>query len=241
MLSGEMSEQDGQARGSLRERLRSVELFRDLGDADLDDLAGWSRISRLKRKTTLFAQGEPYRGMFVMLEGLAVVYKLSGDGRMLILRVCRAGDSMAELQLFEQADAGYSAHARTTRDSEVLFLPRNRIVPFLKRHPEVSWELMRRFAGRLKDLSLKLEGVTLREVSSRLAQYLVREVEAAGLDGSERPALTLPIAKGSIASYLGTVHETLSRTFARLIKEKIIRVEGPRVTVLDMERLKRLI
>jgi CRP/FNR family transcriptional regulator len=236
-----MSGTDDKLAGTLRDRLRGVPLFRELGEHALDELAEWSRVTRLKRKTMIFAEGEPYRGMFVLLEGLAVVYKLSGDGRMLILRVCRAGDSMAELQLFEEADAGYSAHARTTRDSEVLFLPRERFVPFLKRHPEVGWELMRRFAGRLKDMSLKLEGVTLREVSSRLAQYLVREVEAAGLGDRDAPSLTLPLAKGSIASYLGTVHETLSRTLARLIKEKIIKVEGPQITVLDMERLKRLV
>jgi len=225
----------------LRASVRRLALFAELEDEALERLIGLARLLHLKKKENLFTQGQPYRGMFVLLRGLAVVYKLSGDGRMLILRVCRPGDSLAELQLFEDADAGYSAHARVTRDSEVLLLPADRFTPFLKQHPEVAWEMLRRFAGRLKDLSLKLEGVTLREVSSRLAQYLVREVEAAGQQHGAQPTLTLPLAKGSIASYLGTVHETLSRTFARLVKERIIRVEGPRITVLDMKRLRRLI
>jgi CRP/FNR family transcriptional regulator len=195
----------------------------------------------LRRKEVLFAEGQPFRGSFVLLEGLAVVYKLSSDGRMLILRVCRPGDSMADLPLFEDADAGYTAHARATRDSDVLFLPREKFVPFLKRHPEVAWQMLRQFAARLKELGLRLEGVTLREVSSRVARYLLREVDAAGLSGEEHPSLTLPMAKGSIAAYLGTAHETLSRTFARLIEEKVIRVDGPKVTVLDLKRLKRLV
>ena len=225
---------------ALRERLRKLALFAELDDEHLDRLAGFARVRHLERKETLFSEGEPYRGMFVVLAGLAVVYKLSSDGRMLIVRVCRPGDSLAELQLFEEADAGYSAHARVTRDSDVLFLPRAPFVPFLRQHPEVAWEMLRRFAGRLKQMSLQLEGVTLREVSSRLAQYLLREIEAAGLTGDPQPSLMLPLAKGAIASYLGTVHETLSRTFARLIKEKIIKVDGPKVTILDPKRLKRL-
>ena len=90
-------------------------------------------------------------------------------------------------------------------------------------------------------MSLQLEGVTLREVTSRLAQYLLREVDASGATDQNRPVLTLPLAKGSIASYLGTVHETLSRTFARLIRDKIIKVDGPEVTILDMPRLRRLL
>ena len=70
----------------------------------------------------------------------------------------------------------------------------------------------------------------------------LREAEAGGVanDGS-RPEIVLPMAKGTIASYLGTVHETLSRTFARLIKEKIVAVDGRRVTILDEDGLKRLV
>jgi len=226
---------------STRERLRRLPLFRELENEALDRLAGLSRILHLERKQTLFSEGEPYRGMFVVMDGLAVVYKLSGDGRMLILHVCRSGDTLAEVPLFEEHDAGYPAHARTTRESEILFLPKDPFVVFLKQHPEVAWEMLSGFAGRLKEVSLQLEGVTLREVSSRLARYLLREVEASESGSTDRPVLNLPLAKGSIASYLGTVHETLSRTFARLIKEKIISVDGPRVTILDKERLKRLV
>jgi CRP/FNR family transcriptional regulator, dissimilatory nitrate respiration regulator len=231
---------DSDLREIHRERLRRLPLLKELEDEAIDQLAALSRILRLNKKDMLFNEGEPYLGMFIVLEGLAVVYKLSEDGRMLILHVCRPGDSLAEVPLFEESATVYPAHARVTRNSEVLFLPRDKFATFLKQHPEVAWELLRIFAARLREMSLQLEGVTLREVTSRLARYLVREVEAAGLTAERKPSLTLPLAKGSLASYLGTVHETLSRTFQRLIKEGVIAVEGPRVTVLDMGRLKRL-
>ncbi len=226
---------------STRERLRRVRLFAGLGDGDLDRLAGLSRVIHVKRKEVLFREGDPYRGMYVVLSGLAVVYKLSSDGRVLILHVCREGDPFAEVPLFEDRDAGYPAHAKATRDGEVLFLPREGFVPFLRARPEVAWEMLRGLAGRLKEVSLQLEGVTLKEVASRVAHYLLREADAAGAGENGRPELTLPLAKGSIASYLGTAHETLSRTLARLIRERIIAVDGPRVTILDRARLERLL
>jgi len=226
---------------SNRDRLRNLQLFREVEDDALDRLAGLSRIRSVPRKQILFSEGEGYRGMFVVLEGLAVVYKLSGDGRMLILHVCRPGDSFAEVPLFEEQDAGYPHHAKTTRDSEILFLPKTPFTSFLKQHPEVAWELLRGLSGKLKEMTLQLEGVTLREVTSRLARYLLREIEANGEAGRQRPVLDLPLAKGSIASYLGTVHETLSRTFARLTKEEILEVDGPQVTILDKKRLENLI
>jgi CRP/FNR family transcriptional regulator len=218
-----------------------LRLFGELEDGALDRLAGLSRVLHLDRKQILYDQGEPYRGMFVMLEGLAVVYKVSSDGRMLILEVCRPGDAFAYGPLLEEEDAGYPAHARTTRDSEILFLPKDAFTPFLKRHPEVAWEMLKDSAARLKELSLRLEGVTLREVSSRVAHYLLREVEAGGVAGDAQPELELPLAKGSIASYLGTVHETLSRTFAKLIRDKVIAVDGSRVKILDPHKLERLL
>jgi CRP-like cAMP-binding protein len=228
-------------RESTRDRLRRLRLFGKLDDEALDRLAGLSRMLHLDRKELLYGEGDPYRGMFIVLDGLAVVYKLSQDGRMLILHVCRPGDTLAEVPLFEEQDAGYPAYARATRASEILFLPKERFTPFLKQHPDVAWELLKVFAAKEKEMSLQLEGVTLREVNSRLARYLLREVEAVSGAKDEQPVLTLPLTKGSVASYLGTVHETLSRTFARLIREKIIAVDGRRVTILDKVRLKRLV
>jgi CRP/FNR family transcriptional regulator len=226
---------------STRERLRRLHLFGKLDDAALDRLAGLSRILHLSRKELLYGEGDPYRGMFIVLDGLAVVYKLSQDGRMLILHVCRPGDTLAEVPLFEEQDAGYPAHARVTRASEILFLPKERFTPFLKQHPEVAWELLKVFAAKAKEMSLQLEGVTLREVTSRLARYLLREIETISADKDDQPELTLPLTKGSVASYLGTVHETLSRTFARLIRDKIIAVDGRKVTILDKKQLERLV
>ncbi len=223
------------------ERLRGLRLFAELDDAALGELAGLSRVIRLPRKETLYSEGDPYRGLFIVLDGLAVVYKMSDEGRMLILQVCRPGDSLAEVPLFEEGEAGYPAHAKTTRDSEILFLRRDRFIPFLKSRPEVAWPMLQGLAARIKEMSLRLEGVTLREVSSRLAQYLVREMEAGDVAHDETPVLTLPLTKGSVASYLGTVHETLSRTLAKLVRDKIVAVDGPRITVLNKEKLKRLL
>jgi CRP/FNR family transcriptional regulator len=226
---------------NLRRRLSELPLFAELDAVAVERLAGLSRVLRLQRKATIFSEGEPYRGMFVVLSGLAVVYKLSAEGRMLILHVCRPGDPLAEVPLFEEQDAGYAAHARTTRDSEILFLPRDAFVEFVKTHPPVAWKMLQGFAGRIKEMTLQLEGVTLREVGSRFARFLLREMEAGGVAADERPVLTLPLAKSSVASYLGTVHETLSRTLARLIREKIIAVDGPKITVIDKAKLKRLV
>ena len=48
--------------------------------------------------------------------------------------------------------------------------------------PEVAWEMLRAFAARMREMSEQLEGITLREVTTRLARYLVSEAAAAGIE-----------------------------------------------------------
>ena len=69
----------------------------------------------------------------------------------------------------------------------------------------------------------------------------MRELEASGAADGDQPELELPLTKGSVASYLGTVHETLSRTLAKLIRDKVIAVDGSRVKILDPDKLRRLL
>lgn len=241
MSQGDSEPSQGDCGPSVIDRLRALPLFSALDDDALREVAGIGRVLSLDRKQRIFAEGESYRGVFAMLTGLSVVYKLSAEGRMLILHVCRPGDLLGEVPLFEERDAGYPAHARTTRPSEILFLPRETFVPFLRANSRVAWPMLQGLAARMKEMSMRLEGVTLREVRSRLARYLLRELEASGSSGETSPEMVLPLAKGSVASYLGTVHETLSRTLARLVRDKVIAVDGRRIRILDRARLEKLV
>lgn len=212
-----------------------------MDDAGIEELLSFARVERLRRKTVVYAEGQAHRGAWIVLDGLVVVYRLSPDGRMLILRVCRPGASFGESGLFGETRPVHANHARTTRDGTLLFLPRARYGAFLKRHPETCWRLLEELSERNRELSTTLEGVAFREVTARLARYLVRELEAAGRTAEPHPSVDLPLAKGSLASYLGAAHETLSRSLRRLSRQRIVQVDGPRVTVLDLPRLKRLV
>ncbi|MBW1749998.1 MAG: winged helix-turn-helix domain-containing protein, partial [Deltaproteobacteria bacterium] len=49
--------------------------------------------------------------------------------------------------------------------------------------------------------------------------------------------VVLDIPKGQLASLLGTSPETLSRIFARMSEEELIRVHGKEIELLDYEEL----
>jgi CRP/FNR family transcriptional regulator len=54
------------------------------------------------------------------------------------------------------------------------------------------------------------------------------------------PEFELEIAKGQLASLLGTIPETLSRILARMVKEGLIESSGPRIKIINKAGLQEL-
>ena len=50
----------------------------------------------------------------------------------------------------------------------------------------------------------------------------------------------LEIAKGQLASLLGTIPETLSRILSKMVKENFIESNGPRIKIINKTGLQEL-
>jgi CRP/FNR family transcriptional regulator len=86
----------------------------------------------------------------------------------------------------------------------------------------------------LRQFAQQIEELTFKDVPSRLARYLL------DLAKGRAGTVDLPISKSQLASNLGTVSETLSRTLRKLSDDDLIRVEGKHIQLLDVERLEEL-
>jgi CRP/FNR family transcriptional regulator len=89
---------------------------------------------------------------------------------------------------------------------------------------------------RLRQFTVKVEHLSLKEVPGRLADYLLNLSDE---KGGESP-VDLKISKQQLASLLGTIPETLSRILTRMTKQGLIQVDGPRIEIIDREGLEEL-
>ena len=92
---------------------------------------------------------------------------------------------------------------------------------------------------RLRKFTQKIEQLSLKEVASRLSEVLL-EMAGEAPPGEEREAVELRFTKGQLASQLGTTPETLSRTFQKMTRLGLIRVDKKRVELLDRRGLQGL-
>jgi CRP/FNR family transcriptional regulator len=103
-------------------------------------------------------------------------------------------------------------------------------------NPSLALNLLAIMSKKLRQFAAQIENLSLKEIPARLASYLIYLAEEQG----SGDAVTLNVSKGQLASLLGTIPETLSRIFAKLSGQNLIRVEGSRISLLDRQGLEDL-
>jgi CRP/FNR family transcriptional regulator len=220
------------------ELLKRCPLFAGLKEEDLKRIRAVASLRQVGKRGILFGEGEEAKGFYVILSGKVKLYKISPEGKEQILHVVSAPDAFAEAALF--LEGSYPAFAEALTDSQLLFFPKRDFIQLIERNPKLSINMivslshfLRRFASLIEELSLK-------EVSSRIAKYLIDLSMRLSKEGKSPKEVELDLSKTQLASKLGTISETLSRTLAKMKAKGIIDVKGNRILILNREALEEL-
>jgi CRP-like cAMP-binding protein len=217
--------------------LRSCQLFTGLPQADLEQIAAVTVLKSLEKDEYLFHEGDPAIGFYIVQRGAVNVHRVNAAGKEQIIHVFRAGDSFAEVAL--ASATGYPADARVLEPSQVLLVQKAGILALLKKQPELALRMLGSMSSHLRVLVGQLEDLTLKDVETRLANWLVKRCPASAED---KPVhIELKMTKRVLAAELGTVSETFSRTLAKFREQKLLSVKGRVVTVLAPDKLRALL
>jgi CRP/FNR family transcriptional regulator len=217
--------------------LRSCQLFTGSAPADLKDIAEISVIKSLEKGEYLFHEGDPAHGFYVVQRGSVNVHRVNATGKEQIIHVFRAGESFAEVAL--ASDRGYPADARALESTQVLLVQKEGFLELVKRQPELALRMLGAMSGHLRVLVAQLEDLTLKDVETRLANWLVKRCPNPESDRPVRIELTM--TKRVLAAELGTVGETFSRTLAKFREQNLVSVKGKTLTVLSPAKLNALL
>lgn len=207
-------------------------LFSGLTEKDLAVVLQAGRRQSADAESFLFMEEDPADRFFIVLTGKVKVFKTAVDGKEQILLLAGPGESVGEAALF--AERRFPASAQAVVDTEVLSFPRDGFLDLIRRHPILALNMIAGLSMRLHHLTRLVRQLSLEDVSTRLAGYLLDQLAAADPSAS---AVHLPEKKMTLASLLGTIPETLSRAFARLTRLGAIAVEGDTVIVRDRRKL----
>jgi CRP-like cAMP-binding protein len=217
-------------------RLKTARLFAELDDDALREISAAASPGKAAPGEMIFNDGEPAESFYIVTSGKVKVYKLSPEGKEQILMIAQPGDTFAEAAMF--AGGEFPASAEALEPTELIVINRARFAGLLQHRPDVAMNLIARLAGLLRQMTRLIEALSLSDVNTRLARYLTtfRDIDS----GRQLTEIHLMEKKTVLASQLGTIPETLSRAFAKLSKDGVIRVDGPNITVVDPKRLEEL-
>jgi len=89
---------------------------------------------------------------------------------------------------------------------------------------------------RLREFTVHVENLALKEVPGRLAAYLLYLADEQG----NEELVSLNISKAQISSLLGTTPETLSRILTKMAGKRLIEVKRRDIKILNRKGLEEL-
>jgi len=217
--------------------LRGCQLFAGLAAGDLSAVANITHVKSLGKGDYLFRQGAPAQGFYIVQKGAINVHRVNAAGKEQVIHIFRAGESFAEAAL--ATAAGYPADARAVESSQVLLVDKDGFLALLKRQPELALRMLGSMSLHLRTLIAQLEDLTLKDVETRLANWLIKRCPN---PESARPVtIELKTTKRVLAAELSTVSETFSRTLAKFRQQKLVTVKGKTLVVLSPLKLHELL
>ena len=210
--------------------LKNSDFFRAASDDLIEKLARMSKVERYDKGDLIFAEDNPCAGMYVVAAGAIKVYKIGPDGREHVLHVAEPGETFGEAAMF-LGSVGYPAYAGAVKRSAVVFIPKRPMLELLESRPEMAIQILGSLATWTHRLVGKLEQVTLKDASSRLAEFVLSRATPGVSE------FNLAIPKYTLAAQLAISSETLSRLLTRFEAEGLIESEGKHIRVLDREAL----
>ncbi|AKK10188.1 CRP-like cAMP-activated global transcriptional regulator GlxR [Corynebacterium uterequi] len=212
-------------------------IFQGVDSAAVNNLIDSLETTRYPRGTTIFDEGEPGDRLFIITAGKVKLARHSKDGRENLLTVMGPSDMFGELSIFDPGPRTSSAVCVTdvdtaTMDSEVLG-------SWLAAHPEVSQQLLRVLARRLRRTNEALADLIFTDVPGRVAKTLLQLANRFGVREGAAWRVNHDLTQEEIAQLVGASRETVNKALATFAHRNWIKLEGKSVIIVDPEHLAR--
>jgi CRP/FNR family transcriptional regulator, cyclic AMP receptor protein len=217
------------------ELLRSVPLFADL---EQDELESFSRVAvprSFPSATRVFHEGDRSDACYIVRSGSFRVTREHSDGRAITLATLGPGDIFGELAMLDGEVR--SASVEALDDGELLALPAGEVRALLSRHPEITVKLVGALVRRLRAANERISRQSFQTVPSRVAGVLSQLVAEEAPRAGEGGEVTIRMNQADLAQLAGTSRESVSRFLADLERAGVVRPGRGRVTVLAPAKL----
>ena len=205
--------------------------FKDLSVDEQDFLKHRKKQINYFSGENIFKQGAFAPYVMLILKGLVKVYLQTGYGKQINLRIAKAGEFLAFSSVFGEEVYTYSSLAIT--DAEVCMIDKDGLSELLKNNPEFAMEVTSRNYKIERELIEIIGNLSHKQMRGKLATALLY---LTGKEFEEENVFQY-LTRQDIAEFAAISTESAIRFLKEFEKEKLIKLDGKDVAIVEMEKL----
>ena len=211
--------------------IAKIDIFADLLPHEISEIDHSSATVKISKGGVIYTPDKSREVLFLIKEGRVQLYRVSFEGRKLVLAMLGPDTFFGEMPLFGQAMGDSVAQA--VDDVELCTLGRTEVERILTTYPRIGLRLIQVLNERLQEAEERLHESAFMTMPARIAALLLRLAE----DSNEIEGLT----HQDLADMLGVYRETVTATLDKLKQDEMLEIGRKRITLSNRSALEYLI
>jgi CRP/FNR family cyclic AMP-dependent transcriptional regulator len=212
--------------------LQMVDIFQDLTEAEIEEIDRAITVSSCRRGKILYMPEDTSEVLFLLKQGRVQLYRISPDGKKLVIATVGPGSVFGEMALIGQGM--HNTFAEAIEDCVLWVMSRDDVERLLVTKPRVALRIFETLGNRLREAEARLEEIAFKGIPARLASLLLQLADEQGSD-----AVT-GLTHQDLGEQIGTYRETTTQTLNTFKAEGLIDIGRKRITILDRLGLQRV-
>lgn len=217
--------------------LAHIPLFSSLPPEELLALSGRMHVRRFRKGEAIIHVDDPGSSFFLIRSGEVKIVRPVESGDEAVVNLLGPGDFFGEMALLDGRPRSASVYA--LEPAEVLVLPREDFLTFLRIHPSVAIEIIVVLTDRIRNLNAQIEE-SLLELPQRLARRLLDLGRRRGSLTPEGLRIHVPMTQAELASMVRASRQRVNRVLADWQDRRLIRLGRSEIILLQPGQLEEL-
>jgi CRP/FNR family cyclic AMP-dependent transcriptional regulator len=218
---------------------REERLFCNLPEPSVKALAAITSSAAYPKGATLFVEGQPARGVFVLCSGRVKLSTSSADGKTLILRISEPGEVLG----LPASVTGtcYELTADVIEPTQANFVSRTDFLNFLKENGEAALRVAQQLGETYHAAISEMRTIGLsHSAGEKLARFLL-EWSSNYPEEKGQVRIKLTLTHEEIAQMIGSSRETVTRLLADFRKKQLLQVMGSTLIIKNKAALESIV
>lgn len=203
--------------------LSTMELFQDLSEKEREELDRITTMSTVRKGKVFYRPEETGEVLFILKEGQVQLYRISPEGKKLVIATLGKGSLFGEMALLGQRM--HNTFAEATTDCTICVMSRTDLERLILQRPQVGLRILEITGRRLRDAEARLEDMAFKGIPARLASLLLR------LAGEEDEIVGM--THQDLAEMVGTYRETATQVLNDLKSKGLVEIGRKRLVIKD--------